>query len=205
MTSELAVWPAAERVHVMPPHQAAPKRMRRLLSIFIGRKLPRLLPTLALLSALFSVAAAFLWIDSGIHRRRIAWFGESRFIEIQSTRGLVGFWTTTVPRWSFDGSSWLWEVTPLENGSYRGQLGSGYSQQRANGVTTGHVVAVPLWFIVVLALLLPAIWLAQQIHRFQRGLERKSKGQCSSCGYDLRATPDQCPECGASVGTGRAA
>jgi hypothetical protein len=52
---------------------------------------------------------------------------------------------------------------------------------------------VPNWFLAAALAVLP-LW------RFAGGIRRrrwKARGLCSVCGYDLRATPDRCPECGA--------
>jgi hypothetical protein len=57
------------------------------------------------------------------------------------------------------------------------------------GVTHFMYVGIPQWFLIVLGAggLLP--WYRSRVSRARDGF-------CARCGYDLRATPDRCPECG---------
>jgi hypothetical protein len=61
-------------------------------------------------------------------------------------------------------------------------------------MTNGRVhVCVPHWFVLAMFAAVPAAWLSL----YARIRRRLTRGRCTSCGYDLRATPDRCPECGA--------
>ena len=51
------------------------------------------------------------------------------------------------------------------------------------------------WIAGVLAIL-PIAWGAVRIRRAYVLLSRRANNQCLSCGYDLRASPTKCPECG---------
>ena len=55
----------------------------------------------------------------------------------------------------------------------------------------GRSIGVPFWFIAGCLAVLPSGWLMMR-----RANRRYPPGSCLSCGYDLRATPDRCPECG---------
>jgi hypothetical protein len=56
-------------------------------------------------------------------------------------------------------------------------------------------VGVPYWLLA--GVTLPVAVVATMWRRHRRRGPRA--GMCPGCGYDLRATPDRCPECGAAV------
>ena len=56
-------------------------------------------------------------------------------------------------------------------------------------------IGVPHWALVAAASVLPAA-VARRRWRERR---RRRAGVCAKCGYDLRATPERCPECGAAA------
>jgi hypothetical protein len=55
--------------------------------------------------------------------------------------------------------------------------------------------SVPWWPLIALSMVLPGWWFVRR--RQQRRMARL--GLCPNCGYDLRATPGRCPECGTVV------
>jgi hypothetical protein len=84
-------------------------------------------------------------------------------------------------------SQWLPDDRWLRYAQYQG--GS------PDGTGTETYLEIPYWLTVTVTTLLPLVWLVARIRRRHR-----DGVFCLTCGYDLRATPDRCPECGAAPG-----
>jgi len=52
--------------------------------------------------------------------------------------------------------------------------------------------SIPYWLPLAVTGVFPVLWFLRRRRRW-----RDRPGFCRACGYDLRATPERCPECGA--------
>jgi hypothetical protein len=158
---------------------------------------------LCLLAVLAAIAAGAGWWVS--HRRTLEldyyayrWMGG-----VSLTVGQLGFWTTV------DGGSaarmrgWRWsdtsrvdfDSTPFTKQSFDlHALRFRLVHEPLSPAGSGHYVLLqlPLWLVSPVLALLSSLF----VHRRVRARRRVGANLCSQCGYDLRATPDRCPECG---------
>jgi hypothetical protein len=73
-----------------------------------------------------------------------------------------------------------------------------YPPPEDRGPIAGWTVGVPFWFVILISAPVPCVWLARWARQRKRRL-RRQRGLCEQCGYDMRASPARCPECGSSA------
>ena len=162
------------------------------------------------MSLVLCVALGFSCVAS-LHRHvaMMATAGHQTW-RFQSHRGTLGVgWNTR----SAPDYSWDWYAAETGGGSWRllndcqyrwGWFGVQYLPDRKgrfaergrkpwSGSITYRAIMLPHWLAIAATAVLPALWTKKTLRRW-----RVREGACAACGYDLRATPDRCPECGAA-------
>ena len=157
-----------------------------------------------LLSLLLFLAVAALWVRT-LRRTDSVAFPDRRHAFFTTPHAV---WSATAgtPYWEGPGHSsdqpsanfyrqfgpfFGYTVRPTPGGASHAFLGfvhMAYDQPPPHACRFTYV-AVPLWLPLLLSAALPALWLRRRVRRHPPGL-------CAVCGYDLRATPEKCPECG---------
>lgn len=98
---------------------------------------------------------------------------------------------------------WHWASRRVPNPPRGGGRGGGGGGDGGRGVFSslkpgdlaGWTAILPLWALA----LPPAAFWSLLATRTLRTARRTVSGHCPACGYDLRASPNSCPECGRSA------
>ncbi len=70
-----------------------------------------------------------------------------------------------------------------------------YQQTFVRGRLSSIYVDIPHPLVALALAVLPGLWLRADLDRRRR----RNRDLCLTCGYDLRATPNRCPQCGSLV------
>jgi hypothetical protein len=112
-----------------------------------------------------------------------------------STRNPEGFWYLRQPPESQWGQ-FPQGFKPTRADEVLGRLGFQFILSDVHrwpaGALSFRRAFIPYWFVTMMTVVLPFMWWRR---RHRRPIRVRGH-RCVNCGYDLRATPDRCPECG---------
>jgi hypothetical protein len=162
----------------------------------------------AVVSAVVFVLVCVLWVRSYWRQDTLAGYcARDHWVEVSSGRGRVLL--AHVSRDNLAESRLLRGyqaevVYPEEPGArHTGahRLGFGFYRHLSPPQLVGFnttMLWLPDWLLILLSAPVPLAFVRRSIRRRNRA----ASGSCLRCGYDLRATPERCPECGAVPATG---
>jgi hypothetical protein len=176
----------------------------------------RLFTLVSALSLLICVLTVLLWATTRREAMGVTWYASSgrdglfRGYGVSSAAGHVEFTlvfqnNSFVPDKSLDHfwlGRWAWDGPSIEPawkfaGFWYDHFDSGRMPDPQMTCHGWDSVVIPSWFALTCAAILPSIWIKRHLHARRAAY----LGRCSRCGYDLRATPDRCPECGTPIPT----
>ena len=94
-------------------------------------------------------------------------------------------------RWPL-GDTDRWQRRPKMFPRPEGRRWLAYARQGPGLYSSVWYIAVPYWLPHLAFALPPSLAAARAVRRYRSA----RNGRCVACGYDLRATPGGCPECG---------
>lgn len=148
------------------------------------------------------LAAAQLWVYSHFRYREAMRIGSSTLVYVALTTGQLDFGGEVYFRNQGRGSWWRFEYLDRQRDNLNrfsrfdhdfdfAGFRLGYAKLWGAGAY-GGLVGVPFWFLT-------AVFGMLGVRSIRRRYTREdASSRCRVCGYDLRATPDRCPECGAT-------
>jgi hypothetical protein len=159
-----------------------------------GRQASRVF--LAMVSLIFA-AAVGSWVRSHVVADQVGWIADSWGLVADSDSGIVSFTFRADPnevgkmQFQAGGGFIHFGKRPSDYAatfaSWR-NFGFGYEHDRTIvELTIPHYATTTVTGLLVL-------WIAIRVFR-----TRLRRDSCPNCGYDLRATPERCPECGTEV------
>ena len=139
----------------------------------------------AVASLLLCIATLALWVRSYGAADRLECFDKVGSVTLGSRNGAIGFWRD--PEWSGTARKICYSKVESDwpfGGAMTFRAHVRYGRQLR--------IIFPHWFLALFSAILPALYLRVPMRLRHDG----RTGRCSGCGYDLRATPERCPECG---------
>jgi hypothetical protein len=161
----------------------------------VNCKVRRIFNALVLVSAILCIVMIALWVRS-ISSFRVIW-GQSD-VMLLIVHGDTGRWAINKDRDQpkTEEARWNWLMRNADRSAKALGCELLHGREPSYGFTYSILIA-RYSSLALMSAVLPVIW----IIRNARCRGRRAQALCPVCNYDMRATPDRCPECGTEAVT----